>query len=244
VFFLAVGLLPISFFSVGIPEYVAISETYFHQRESTEGVLLNNYYPLSFPFYSSVYYQKPFAGAIRDSSWEEYRLNFLTMILHGTRISYSMPTPTPSLGFILNFSWLDYILYFSFFLLINIVGAVIGYSINKKRWLYASVLISIVVLTPLILLYNPISPIWNPPRPEVTMQGYWSNSVFNVDTTVKNSGGDGWIKVYVKISGSGTPWSGLSIRTIYFSRWENKTLKFTFDEFHPNMTYPAWVVAG
>lgn len=240
--FMAIGLLLVSFFSVGVPEYVSIPKEDFRRPTSTEGVLLNNFFPLSFPFYSSVYYQMPVG--IRDSYWKEYRLNLLTVILYGTRILHGATGPAGVGSFVLSFSWLDYILYFSVFLLINIVGAVLGYWISKRRWLYASVLVGIVVLTPLILLYNPISPIWNPPRPEVTMvQGYWSDLIFVVDITVRNNGGDGRVKVYAKISGSGIPMSGRSIRSIYFSRGESKTLKFTFEEFDPPVTYQAWAVA-
>jgi len=238
----ATGLLLISFFSVGVPEYVYVPKD-FDQPISTEGVLLHYFLPLSFPFYSSVYYQPPLA--FRDSYWEEYRLNFLTMILYGTRILGGSTAPTPGGGFILRFSWRDYILYFSVFLLVNTLGAVLGYWISKKRWHAAGILMGIIILPPLILIFNPISPLWNPPKPEVAIaQGYWSDNVFIIDTTIKNNGGAGLIKIYVRISGSGTPMSGMELRSIYFSRGESKTLKYTFETFHPPVTYRVWTAIG
>lgn len=236
VLFMAIALFLISFFSVGVPESVTIPNRSF-QDTGTEGLMLNDFHPLSFPFYSSVYQREPVY--FHDVEWEEYRLNFVTMTLYGTRILYES-----NLGAALSFSWIDYILYFSLFLLVNIAGAVVGYWISNRRWLYSGVLISIVVLAPLILLYNPFLPIWNPPRPEVTMtQGYWSDLVYMVDTTVKNNGGGGWIAVYVVLSATGTPMGSYYRQSMYFSRGESKTLQIPFEGFHPPISYRTWAEA-
>jgi len=120
-----VGLVLVSFFSVGVPEYMYILRHPVHQPISTDGVLPNNPLPLSFPFYSSVYHRRPME--FRDLEWEDYRLNFLTLILQETRIV--------SVGargsVLLSFSWNIYFLYFTFFLLVNIIGAIIGYWLSK-----------------------------------------------------------------------------------------------------------------
>lgn len=240
VLFMGVGLLLISFFSVGVPEYVSVQKNGF-QLADTEGLLLNNPPPLSLPFYSSTYHRTRTPGWIRDSEWEGYRLSFATTILQGTRIYYKK-------GFgsvVLTFSWLDYIIYSSFFLLINIIGAVLGYWIGRRRWLAAGVLIGILILASLILLYDPISLTWKPPDPEVTtVQGHCSQqeteTVFIVDVTVKNNGGEGWVKVYVVTSGFERVLERKTWHRIYFARGENKTLSFTFEEGGPSVTYRAW----
>jgi hypothetical protein len=122
----AVGLLLISFLSVGVPEYVFMPENL--PQPSTQGLLLSRPLPLSFPFYTSIYHRTPMG--FRDVEWEDYRLYFITIILEETRI-----VSVSVLGSaVFSFSWSTYILCYAFFLVINIVGAGIGHWISRREF--------------------------------------------------------------------------------------------------------------
>jgi len=109
-----------------------------------------------------------------------------------------------------------------------------------------------VVVVVLVLFTFVLIPIINRPRPEITMvQGYSSlqglNIVFIVDSTVKNEGGAGWVKVYAEISGYGR--YEKQDQRIYLASGESETLKFTFDVSlwgilgSPSIIYRVWAVA-
>lgn len=120
-------LLLISFFSAGVPEYWSIPENL--PQPSTQGLHLNNLLPLSFPFYASIYHRRPMD--FRDVEWEDYRLNFITLILQETRVVFVSILGTV----VLSLSWTTYILYFSFFSLVNIIGAAIGYWLSQTAFI-------------------------------------------------------------------------------------------------------------
>jgi len=73
--------------------------------------LLSLSFPLSFPFYSYIY-----AAVGPGSPGPVYELYFLTLEIHRSMETNGM-----------------LFLYYSFFLLVNIVGAVIGYWMSKSK---------------------------------------------------------------------------------------------------------------
>lgn len=140
VVFSAVTIALISFISVGVPYYKS-GVSYFPQQplQQTSGIVIRNPLPLSFPFYSSVNHTTqlgPYAGF--KTSWEVYQIEFLTLrfpqsALH--TIVYQNTTHAESQQSLTSFylDWGDYLLYFSFFTLVNLVGAIIGYWISRSN---------------------------------------------------------------------------------------------------------------
>ncbi len=68
------------------------------------------------------------------------------------------------------------------------------------KWIAVGVVIGIVIIASLVLLYSR-------PKPEIiSVYGheglYGLNYVYYVEVTVRNNGGDGWIKVFAEISGA------------------------------------------
>lgn len=124
VLLMAVGLVLTSFFSVGVPSYHFISKD--SAVEAQSGILLDNPLPLSFPIYASLNLEWRALSA-----WtQHYQLYFLTFIFYKNKVQ------SQSLIYMWLFlSWGDYILYYSFFLIVNFVGAVIGYWLSKTTFI-------------------------------------------------------------------------------------------------------------
>ncbi len=132
-FLITVTLVVASFFSTGFPtcflcEFSSLSD--FELRTQNNGMLLKDLLPLSFPFYASVYLYRPNLRTIAET----YQLHFLTLKFRESPVFVSVgPGIGDTVYLTLYFTWTHYILYFSFFLLVNIVGAITGYWIEKKR---------------------------------------------------------------------------------------------------------------
>lgn len=118
-----VSLVLISFFSVGIPEFRFGQRVWPVERNA---VLLHNPVPLSFPLYASIRYERDIH--VDDMLYRLYLFNFV--IQEHWIFFYSF---MPYLTF--NLSMFDYVLYYSFFMLFNIVGAIIGYWISKTTFI-------------------------------------------------------------------------------------------------------------
>ena len=120
-----VGLVLVSFFSVGIPEFRFGQRVWPMERNA---VLLHNPVPLSFPLYaSSVKYEtdEAYRG---DMLYQLYLFNFV--IREHLIFFYSfIPSKTFNLGMF------DYVLYYSFFMLVNMVGAILGYWLGKATFI-------------------------------------------------------------------------------------------------------------
>lgn len=119
VFLMAIVLALTSFFSTGFPHYC--SRVFFDRTES--GVLLENPLLLTFPFHASLCLERTI-GFDRET----YQLRFLTLMFQ----EYSVYSEGPRGTLSLDISWSIYILFISFFILVNMVGAIIGYWISKK----------------------------------------------------------------------------------------------------------------
>ena len=131
---MGIGLALTSFFSVGIPHYES-RDSYLWD---SAGVVLEYPLPLSFPFYASLHFERmTTAHNMRHIGFdkETYHLHFLTLILHDS-VVYKIVWggPIPAVPF-MSITWGHYILYYSFFLLVNIVGAIIGYWISKTTFI-------------------------------------------------------------------------------------------------------------
>lgn len=114
------SLVLISFFSVGTPNYHELP------MENQRGILFDNPLSISFPFYASLTIEN--VGISTGTQY--YQLYFLTLMLHKDWVQATSP------GVIwLNMSWSDYILYYSFFMLVNMVGTIIGYWLSKAAFI-------------------------------------------------------------------------------------------------------------
>ncbi len=122
VFLMAIVLTLTSFFSVGSPHYY--SKVFPDRTES--GILLENPLLLTFPFYASLCLERTIAF-----DHETYQLRFLTLMFQ----EYSVYSEGPRGTLSLDISWSIYILFISFFFLVNMVGAIIGYWISRKTFI-------------------------------------------------------------------------------------------------------------
>jgi len=119
VFVMTVLLVLISFFSAGVPHYEQV--TAYSGFKEQSGIMFDDPFPLSFPLYAYL--------AIEDTraySLENYQFYFWTLLLY-THTLYGADG-----GEWLNTSWFDYMLFLSFFLLVNAGGAVVGYWLSRK----------------------------------------------------------------------------------------------------------------
>ena len=120
---------------------------------------------------------------------------------------------------------------------------------SPTKWIVIGVVIGIVVVASSILLFNSLSNIINTPNPEITssnkyggFQGFYY--VCYVNVTVRNNGGDGWIKVFAEIHG------GIMIadkdERVHLARGESRQLTFAFDITFwvpfSSITHRAWAV--
>lgn len=124
---------------------------------------------------------------------------------------------------------------------------------SATKWIVVGVVIGIVIVASFILLLNPLSRILNPPRPEIVSKyghdGFQGlNYVLYVEVTVRNNGGEGWIKVFADISGAGK--YEKQEQRVYLRTVETKDLNFVFDISFlgtlfslGDITYRAWAVA-
>lgn len=123
-----VSLFLISFFSVGVPTVINLPEREVVPAE--RGILLDNPLPLSFPFYASLNVKKPINLTTEHYVSEKYQLYFFASMFHQTWVWSEFPG-----GVHLNISLVDYILYCSFFMFVNVVGALMGYWISKAAFI-------------------------------------------------------------------------------------------------------------
>jgi len=117
-------LIPASFLSVGVPQQ---RPDYLDYLTGEQAILLDAPFLFSFPVYASVVIE-PSSGV---GMFEYYRLFFLSYVLND-RLVWAVG----SLGFrAFHFPAFYYVLYFSFFMLINVFGAMIGYWLGKSAFI-------------------------------------------------------------------------------------------------------------
>lgn len=117
-FLVIASLVSISFFSVGVPEHRPGEIAY-----SSEGLGVRIIYPLpfSFPLFSTLAFNNAQIWHV-DTLWYQIRL-----------LNFVIQEDWVFAGRTLNFSWFEYVLYFSFFMLVNVVGALLGYWLSMRR---------------------------------------------------------------------------------------------------------------
>ncbi|HUW47303.1 MAG TPA: hypothetical protein VMW36_00985 [Patescibacteria group bacterium] len=123
----------------------------------------------------------------------------------------------------------------------------------KKRFskglLVGTVLTIIVLIAILAFVFLPFI---NKPKPQVTLvnghEGFQGlNYVYYVDVSVRNSGVDGWIKVYAEINGAGR--YETQDKRVYVASGQTNSLQFVFDITlwgalsNPTVSYRAWANA-
>lgn len=128
------------------------------------------------------------------------------------------------------------------------------------KWIGVGVFIGILVIATLFVSFsmfsgssNIFTRFINPPRPEIISKyghdGFHGlNYVFFVDVTVRNNGGEGWIKVFADMEGAGR-YEKKDVR-IWLGSSETKKLTFTFDVSFlgtlfslGNLKYRAWATS-
>ena len=120
--FLTIVLLILSFFSVGVPHYESIPVDWRMFENNQGGVLFDDPFPLSFPFYSSSSVEST-VGYTR----QDYEVHFLTLTFYTTGVEVAL-----SGGIVLRISWHDYFDFFLLFFLINAAGAMVGYWLSRR----------------------------------------------------------------------------------------------------------------
>lgn len=134
VFLITVTLVVASFLSTGFPTCFRCKFEIglLQLRTHNNGMLLKDPLPVSFPFYASVY----FSSLNLRTSAETYQLHFLMSTFRESQIGVFVgPGMGSTVDLTLYFAWTHYVLYYSFFLLVNVIGAIIGYWIEKKAFI-------------------------------------------------------------------------------------------------------------
>jgi len=138
VFLSAVTLLSVSFLSTGMPfRESAVSSAVSMPLQHSSGIVIRYPLPLSFPFYSVVSHtseQREFPYPTQLIT-ELYQIEFVTLQFPQAAIQtivYRKLTSTNPPIATFNLDWGDYLLYYTFFFSLNLVGAIAGYWISKS----------------------------------------------------------------------------------------------------------------
>lgn len=116
-------LIPASFLSVGVPQQ---RPNYSDYLTGEPAIRLDDPIPFSFPVYASLVIERD-----EEALYQYYRLFFLNYVLNDR-----MVVAAGNLGSIFfHFPAFYYVLYFSFFMIINIFGAVVGYWLGKSAFI-------------------------------------------------------------------------------------------------------------
>jgi hypothetical protein len=116
-------LIPASFLSIGIPQQ---QPDYLDYLTGEQAILLDAPFPFSFPVYASVVIERDV-----EVLYQYYRLFFLNYVLNDR-----MVVAAGNLGSVFfHFPAFYYVLYFSFFMLIDVFGAIIGYWLGKSAFI-------------------------------------------------------------------------------------------------------------
>jgi len=116
------------------------------------------------------------------------------------------------------------------------------------KWIVMGIVIGVVVVASLVILLtpslNPLYSLMNPPKPEITSKsGQGVMYAYYVEATVRNNGGDGWIKVFAEVSGAGEYQK--QDQRVHLASGESLDLIFTFYRDSPfsSISYRVWAVA-
>ena len=140
VFFSAVIVVFVSFLSAGVPHYESYSYSYLPQSSIVSGVVVSQPLPLSFPFYAYINRTSyPSSLPPSENFYEYYQIelvtfrlpqNYVRMVMDiNQNIGAEQPTR------FLYMDWGDYLLYYTFFFALNLVGAIIGYWISRTAFI-------------------------------------------------------------------------------------------------------------
>jgi len=123
---IALSLGAMSLLSVGVPTHQAGDRQYL---TGDSAIVLNRPLPLSYPIYASVRFYSQYTPQ-GDGSYEAfYQVYFLGFLFKED----SMLIRNDSAFRMLNFTMFDYLLFCSFFMLINVVGTAVGFRLSKAR---------------------------------------------------------------------------------------------------------------
>jgi len=105
-------------------------------------------------------------------------------------------------------------------------------KVKESRWpLYTAVILAVIALILIGVYALNLPSKLNPPRPEIismnSHEGFVGlNYVIYVDATIRNNGGEGWVKVIAEL------WCGgyeKQEQKIYMKAGETQNIRFTFD---------------
>lgn len=139
VLFSVVVVAVVSFLSAGVPHYESYSYSYLPESRNVSGVVISQLLPLSFPFYAYIN-RTLYPGLLPSAEdvYESYQIEVLMFrfpmssgrAVIDTYINIGAEQPTK----FLYMDWGDYLLYFMFFLALNLAGAIIGYWISRTAF--------------------------------------------------------------------------------------------------------------
>ncbi len=135
----AVVVALVSLLSAGVPHYESYFYSYLPQSSNVSGVVISDPLPFSFPFYAYIN-RTSYTSSLppREDIYEYYQIELVMLRLPQSYVRTVMDTYV-NIGFeqptrFLYLDWGDYLLYYTFFLALNLVGAIIGYWISKSTF--------------------------------------------------------------------------------------------------------------
>ena len=144
VLFSAITVALVSFLSAGVPHYESYVYSYLPEPSNVSGVVISQPLPLSFPFYAYINRTTyPSSLPPKEDIYEHYQIELVTFRLPQSNVRTAMDA-YQNIGAqqpakFLNLDWGDYLLYYTFFLALNLGGTIIGYWISRaafiEQWL-------------------------------------------------------------------------------------------------------------
>jgi len=138
--FSAITVALVSLLSAGVPRYESYSYPYLPQASNVSGVVVSQPLPLSFPFYA--YINRTSVQSFvppREDVYESYLIELATFRLpqsyYRTVMDVYQNIGAESPTKFLYLDWGDYLLYYMFFLTVNLAGAIIGYWISRTQFI-------------------------------------------------------------------------------------------------------------
>jgi hypothetical protein len=140
VLFSAIMVALVSFLSAGVPHYESYVYSYLPEPSNVSGVVMSEPLPLSFPFYAYINRTSyPSSLPPKEDIYESYQVELLTFKLPQSSartiidVSQNIGAEQPTRFLYLD--WGDYLLYYTFFFALNLVGTIIGYWVSRTAFI-------------------------------------------------------------------------------------------------------------
>jgi len=140
VLFSAIMVALVSLLSAGVPHHESYFYSYLPQSNNVSGIVISHPLPLSFPFYAYIN-RTSFPSSLppKEDIYEFYQIELVTFRFPQSYVRTIIDTyqnigaeyPTR----FLYLDWGDYLLYYTFFFALNLVGTTIGYWISRTTFI-------------------------------------------------------------------------------------------------------------